>query len=63
MLNQHSDKIASLYADACWCNHPNNRPGGAGLRYSGYDSYDQNRKGCRHQRNDLEALRQQRSNR
>jgi hypothetical protein len=59
MLNQHSDKIAHLYADACCCNRPNNEPGGAGLRYSGSDSYNQDRKRTGHQHNDSEALRQQ----
>jgi len=62
MLNQHSNKIAKLNADAGCGNHANNPPGGAGLRCSGSDSYNQDRKRRGHQHNDSEALRQQRSN-
>jgi hypothetical protein len=58
MLNRHSDKIASLYANACCYKHPNNEPAGAGLGYTGSDSYNQDRKRSGHQHNDSEALGQ-----
>jgi hypothetical protein len=63
MLKQHSDKVASLQTDTGCSNHSKNQPGGAGLRCSGSDSYNQYRKRGGYQHNDSEALRQQRSNR
>jgi len=56
MLNQHSDKVANLYADTRCGNRQNGQPSAASLDYSGTDRYNHYHKSRWHQHNDFEAL-------
>jgi len=56
MLNQHSDKVASLYADTRCDNRQNSQSSAASLDYSGTDRYNHYHNGRWHQHNDFEAL-------